>query len=153
MTERLDEVLLEVRPKFYKLSWVCRLSPFILFFGVIVAAITVSNLDLFSFVVLMAYILIVLGVLCAISIAYGKTVYKFYKDKITFDKGFLIKRHKSIYYKNIRELSVEEGPIQRIVGLGSILINTAATESHGIYLGDLENIQDIYKKAELLING
>ena len=42
--------------------------------------------------------------------------------------------------------------IQRKFGIGSILLNTAATESHGIRLRDIENSDDFYKKIDGIIH-
>ena len=83
---------------------------------------------------------------------YKNTSYKLYDNRITFDYGFIWSTHKVIYYKDIRELSLEQGPIQKILGLGSILLNTAATESHGIRIRDIEKSEEFYKNADTIIN-
>jgi uncharacterized membrane protein YdbT with pleckstrin-like domain len=60
---------------------------------------------------------------------YARTEYRFYKDHLEFDEGFLAIRKKEIRYADVKEITLRRGVLQRPYGLGTIYLATMATGS------------------------
>ncbi len=89
---------------------------------------------------------------------YEKTEYRFYKTKMEYYEGFFNLEEKTIQYKNITEVYLRRGIIQKQFNLGTIYLATPATgmttsrARSGIAIMDIENPEDVYKKVKELIN-
>jgi membrane protein YdbS with pleckstrin-like domain len=62
---------------------------------------------------------------------YGKTNYTFYEDRLEFEEGFFSRNKKVIKYRDVLEVSLRRGILQRSCGLGTIYLATLATGSSG----------------------
>jgi uncharacterized membrane protein YdbT with pleckstrin-like domain len=60
---------------------------------------------------------------------YGRTEYKFSEDRLEFEEGFFSLNKKVILLKDVREVTLRKGFLQRLYGLGSIYLATLATGS------------------------
>jgi uncharacterized membrane protein YdbT with pleckstrin-like domain len=60
---------------------------------------------------------------------YSRTTYTFYDDRIEFEEGFFARNKKVIKYRDILEITLRQGILQRVVGLGTIYLGTLATGS------------------------
>ncbi len=89
---------------------------------------------------------------------YAKTKYVFYSDRLEYDEGFWTTERKSIKYKNITEANIRRGVVQKMYGLGTIILSTPATgiqrgrARSGIKISDIENAEEVYKKILQLIS-
>ena len=89
---------------------------------------------------------------------YAKTEYKFYKNKLDYSEGVFTVGDKSVNFNGIIEVNLVRGVAQRMFGLGTIVLSTAATDdviSHSrreIRIADLEYPEIIYKKVKAIIN-
>ena len=82
-----------------------------------------------------------------------KTEYRFYKDRVEYYHGFLVRSRKTLSYDKISNLGVREGIIERMFGLGTIFIDTAGYSRTGYELAmhNLENPNQIYEQLSKLI--
>lgn len=110
-------------------------------------------------------------VVCFIKKAnYGKTEYRFYDDHLEFEEGFLTINKKVVKYKDIKEVTLRRGVLQRSAGLGSLYLSTLATGSNnagnafgsifgagstsasGIYLRDIADPELEYDRVRALVD-
>ena len=60
---------------------------------------------------------------------YARTQYNFFDDRLEFEEGFFTINKKLIKYKDIKEVTLRKGFLQRAYGLGTIYLATEATGS------------------------
>lgn len=79
-------------------------------------------------------------------ISYEEVEYRFYKDRIEYVDGFLVKNKKMIKYENIIDISQTRGVLfDRLFNLGTIQISTAGTSIiTGLYMYYIENPDYVY---------
>jgi len=80
--------------------------------------------------------------------------YDFYKTKVIYRDSFINISEKEVKYKNIREVSLRRGLIQRGFNLGTIVLYTNAETGYanGIMINNVENAEQVYKNIKELIN-
>lgn len=85
---------------------------------------------------------------------YENYSYDFYNTKVIYKDGFINKSEKEVKYKYIREVSKRESFIQRCFGLGTITLHTNAETGYanGINIINVENVEEIYKKINEIID-
>ncbi|MDX2027819.1 MAG: PH domain-containing protein [Alphaproteobacteria bacterium] len=100
---------------------------------------------------------------------YDRTEYKFYDDRLEFEEGFFTINKKIIKYKDIREVTLRKGILQRACGLGTIYLATLATGStsyasaavafgfgnvsaSGICVRDISEPDEMYEKIKTLVD-
>ena len=88
---------------------------------------------------------------------YAKTKYIFYPGKMEYSEGFFTIEEKTISYERIAELYLRKNVLQKMYGLGTIVLSTPATGSirgrarSGIRLADIKNPDEVYKKIKNII--
>lgn len=60
---------------------------------------------------------------------YARTEYKFADDRLEFEEGFFTINEKVVRYKDIKEVTLRKGLLQRMYDLGTIYLATEATGS------------------------
>ena len=60
---------------------------------------------------------------------YQRTTYTFYDDHIDFEEGFFSHNRKVVRYRDVVEVTLRKGVLQRMAGLGTICLATVATGS------------------------
>jgi membrane protein YdbS with pleckstrin-like domain len=60
---------------------------------------------------------------------YGRTEYRFFADHLEFEEGFFSINEKVIRFRDVKEVTLRKGILQRIYGLGTIYLATLATGS------------------------
>ncbi len=60
---------------------------------------------------------------------YKMTIYTFYDDEIAFEEGFFSRNKKVVKYRDVVEVTLRRGVLQRFAGLGTIYLATVATGS------------------------
>ena len=58
---------------------------------------------------------------------YSRTQYRFFDDRLEFEEGFFSINEKVIRYRDVKEVTLHKGFLQRIYGLGTIYLATLAT--------------------------
>ena len=88
---------------------------------------------------------------------YAKTEYRFYQTKLDYYEGFFTTEEKTIDYKNITEVNLVKGIIQKKYGLGTVVLSTPATgfahgrARSGIRIHDIPNAEQVYQQVKGLI--
>ena len=99
---------------------------------------------------------------------YQSTEYKFFDDRLEFEEGFFSLNKKVIQLRDVREVTLRKGLLQRLYGLGSIYLATPATgalsspntfaaigfgsvSSSGIIVRDVADPDGVYLKISDLI--
>jgi membrane protein YdbS with pleckstrin-like domain len=62
---------------------------------------------------------------------YSRTEFRFFPDRLEFDEGFFSINKKVVLFRDVREVTLHKGMIQRLYGLGTIYLATIATGSTG----------------------
>ncbi len=60
---------------------------------------------------------------------YARTEYSFFDDHLEVVEGFFSRQMKSVAYRDVREVTLTRGLLQRLCGLGSMYLGTLATGS------------------------
>ncbi len=60
---------------------------------------------------------------------YSRTEYRFFDDHLEFEEGFFSINKKVIQFRDVKEVTMRQGILQRIYGLGTIYLATLATGS------------------------
>ncbi|NQU17653.1 MAG: PH domain-containing protein [Candidatus Saganbacteria bacterium] len=163
VVESKDPVLV-LKPKFVlMLALLSNLA--MVFYVPFVAAIFVVAFIEGSHILLVAglVVLVVFGIIAAFpivikKITYGKTSYRFYNTRLDYFEGFWTVEEKTIDYRKVTEVNLRKGFIQKMFGLGTIILSTPATGGSygmamsGIHLKDLENPDQVYKKLKELVH-
>lgn len=158
-----NNVMLNVKPTF-KLIYM--LLPYIPTFLIFIApvAFMLSMPSDFAGVAdqiktICTYIIIGILAITAISIFFVKKQYKaynydFYKTKVVYRDSFINISEKEVKYKHIREVYLRRGLVQRMFGLGTIVLYTNAETGYlgGITINNVENAEEVYKNIKELID-
>jgi uncharacterized membrane protein YdbT with pleckstrin-like domain len=60
---------------------------------------------------------------------YARTEYKFSNDRLEFEEGFFTINEKVVRYRDIKEVTLRKGFLQRLYNLGTIYLGTGVTGS------------------------
>lgn len=98
---------------------------------------------------------------------YANTTYTVYDDRLELSEGFLTTQRKTIRFKDVREVMVREGVMQRAEKLGSVHLATQASGSgrgspmgflgfhsvsnSGLTLLDIENSEQVYQNLKDMV--
>ncbi len=88
---------------------------------------------------------------------YARTEYRFYPNRLEYYEGFLNIQQKSILYRNVQEVTLRKGLIQRRYNLGTIVLSVPADMiagrglRGGIQVADIEAPDDVYEAVKKLI--
>ncbi len=88
---------------------------------------------------------------------YVKTEYRFYNTRLDYYEGFFTTEEKTIDYRNITEVNLVRGVIQKKYGLGTIVLSTPATgfvsgrARSGIRIQDIPHAEQVYQQVKGLI--
>lgn len=81
------------------------------------------------------------------------TSYKVYNDRINFDEGFINHKYRSILFKDIKEIHLDQNFIQKKYKIATLRFITAASNQvyeESIKFQDIENPQFVYTKVKEL---
>ncbi len=100
---------------------------------------------------------------------YSKTEYQFFDDRVEFEEGFFSQNRKVIKLRDVKEVTLRKGMLQRLYGLGSIYLATQATgnwaspnvfsalgfgnvSASGIIVRDIPDPDEAYQNISQLID-
>jgi membrane protein YdbS with pleckstrin-like domain len=87
--------------------------------------------------------------------SYAKTEYRFYADRMEYFEGFFVIQQKTIYYRDVREVLLKKGMVQRRYNLGTVILATLAsptdTTQPGIRVADIEGPDNLYEEIKSLV--
>ena len=122
----------------------------------------------FTFFGALAFVGIPLVIYVGKKLNYARTEYKFFDDRLEFEEGFFSLNRKIIMLRDVREVTLQKGFLQRPYGLGSIYLATPATglwspsnafatlgfgnvAASGIIIRDIANPDETYTKIAQLV--
>jgi len=152
------EIQLRVQPSF-KFAYMVLPSAivfgiFILFFSLMMGMIS-AGVGFGVFLVSTLIMVIILGIKTALNKKqYDSFCYDFYKTKVIYRDSFLNLSEKEVKYKYIREVTMRQTFIQRYFNIGNIILFTNAETGYGngIYIMNVENVQDVYRDIKSVID-
>ncbi len=62
---------------------------------------------------------------------YSRTEYQFFPDRLEFEEGFFSVNDKTVKFRDVSEVTLHRGALQRLYGLGTVYLATPATGSSG----------------------
>jgi membrane protein YdbS with pleckstrin-like domain len=100
---------------------------------------------------------------------YGRTEYKFLPDRLELEEGFFSVNKKVVRLKDVKEITLHKGVLQRLYGLGTIYLATLATGSpshtnvfnalgfgnvsaSGVGVRDIRDPDDAYEKIRRMVD-
>ena len=152
------EIQLRVQPSF-KFAYMVLPSAivfgiFILFFSLMMGMIS-AGVGFGVFLVSTLIMVIILGIKTALNKKqYDSFCYDFYKTKVIYRDSFLNLSEKEVKYKYIREVTMRQTFIQRYFNIGNIILFTNAETGYGngIYIMNVEDVQDVYRDIKSVID-
>lgn len=75
----------------------------------------------------LAFVAIPLVVYVGRKLTYAHTVYAFHDDRVEFETGFFSISRKVVDFRDVKEVTLRKGVLQRLYGLGTIYLATLAT--------------------------
>lgn len=159
-TEKIldTEIQLRVKPSF-KFGYM--ILPFLIMCVIIALlfslamSIVSAALGVLSFIVLSLIFAFILGITTIINKKqYNSFCYDFYKTKVIYRDSFFNLSEKEVKYKYIREVTMRQTFIQRYFNIGNIILFTNAETGYGngIYITNVENVQDVYRDIKSVID-
>jgi membrane protein YdbS with pleckstrin-like domain len=99
----------------------------------------------------------------------ARTEYNLFSDRLEFEEGFFSINRKVIKFRDVEEITLRKGPLQRIYGLGTVYIATLATgisssynpfgaigfgnvSASGVSVRDIPNPDDAYDRVKKLFD-
>jgi uncharacterized membrane protein YdbT with pleckstrin-like domain len=135
-----DKLLFSVRPVF--IGWIALLVQLPLqlfftfwaggFFGAMTSTLHIFPKDSavpFIFFGMLAFFGIPAVAYIGKKLNYTRTEYRFFADHLEFEEGFFSINKKVINFRDVKEVTLRKGILQRIYGLGTIYLATLATGS------------------------
>lgn len=74
------------------------------------------------------------------------TRYTVYADRVLIDRGFVFRRHDEIRLYRVMDLKVVQGPIQRLFGIGNVILLTADASTPRFVLQDVMQPKEVMMK-------
>lgn len=159
-TERTPdtEIQLTVKPSF-KFGYM--VLPSLIIYGIMILIFSLmmgsisASVGFTIFLVGFVILAIILGIKTALNKKqYDSFCYDFYKTKVIYKDSFLNVSEKEVKYKHIREVTMRQTFIQRYFNIGNIILFTNAETGfgNGIYIVNVENVQDVYRKIKAVID-
>lgn len=152
------EIQLTVKPTF-KFGYM--VLPALIIYGIIILIFGITffsisiGVGLIVMIVCFLFLIAILAIKAAINKKqYNNYSYDFYKTKVIYKDSFLNMSEKEVKYKYIREVTMRQTFIQRWFNIGSIILFTNAETGYGngIYIMNVENVQDVYKNIKSIID-
>lgn len=152
------EIRLRVQPSF-KFGYM--VLPSLIIYGIIILIFSLimgtisAGVGLVVFLVCFVILALILGIKTALNKKqYDSFCYDFYKTKVIYRDSFLNLSEKEVKYKYIREVTMRQTFIQRYFNIGNIILFTNAETGYGngIYIMNVENVQEIYRDIKSIID-
>jgi membrane protein YdbS with pleckstrin-like domain len=142
------------------------------FFGSIMSWLQIlpeARLMLFAVPGLITFFLILIVGYISKKLIYSHTEYRVYPDRLEFEGGFLARNRKTLRFRDVREVTLHKGLLQRMCGLGTIYLGSVATgtvlnlspfsaiglgnvSASGIAIRDISNSDEAFKKLQTHID-
>ena len=81
---------------------------------------------------------------------YKRAHFKILEDRVEYFRDFVTLRITDLKYKNVKEMTLTQGPLQKVFGLGTILLQSHASPqsykggSSGLKIYNIENPKEVF---------
>jgi len=140
-----------------------------LFFGGLTQAFIPGSRAPFIFFGAVAFFGIPIAAYFGKKLNYGRTEYRFFTDRLEFEEGFFSINEKVIKFRDVKEVTLRKGFLQRFYDLGTIYLATLATGSSpsfrpfnalgfgnvsgsGISVRDIQSPDESFDKVKQLVD-
>lgn len=140
-----------------------------LFFGGLTQAFIPGSRAPFIFFGAVAFFGIPIAAYFGKKLNYGRTEYRFFTDRLEFEEGFFSINEKVIKFRDVKEVTLRKGFLQRFYDLGTIYLATLATGSSpsfrpfnalgfgnvsgsGISVRDIQSPDETFDKVKQLVD-
>lgn len=146
-----------IHPSFKKYLWLIRAAIYLLFPPFLIVENIVGAIFLYALAVnydymisvLAGHVILLSGVLIVPMKIYGGTTFKVTPTGIVHNLDFLWNKRKEVLFSNIKEVELKASFLQKLFGLGTIVIHTQASTTSdnkpGLSLFDIENPEKVYE--------
>lgn len=144
-----------IKPSFVKPLWIIRTGLTLLFPPFIFIEFALGGLICYSFsepgflAWFIGYIILLCPIVGGASEIYNGTTFEVTHSSVSHNRNFLSSRKKEVLLTNIKEIELKSGVLQKLFGLGTIVIHTQAStvgeNRTGISLYDIVNSNEIYE--------
>ncbi len=164
-----DDLVMVLKPKYITKITVLRLLPVILLSGFLLAmfpvliVLTIESIgDIWFPTEVMILTLLFSFLIFGITIflpayvqkkTYQNIVYRIYQDRVDFDKGSFTVEENTIRFKDVKEVILRQGYLQKKVGLGTIFLSAITfTKPTSKTLVDIEDPEKVCEKIKRLVS-
>jgi len=153
-----NEIQLIVKPTFkfeyMILPWFLIYMSIIITISLLIALMSISTAFLVFFISFFILLICVMLDTIITRKQYNNLTYNFYKTKVIYKDNFINLAEKEVKYKYIREIVMQQSFIQREINIGNIILYTNAEieYNNGIYINNVENVEEIYKTIKNIVN-
>lgn len=120
-------------------------------YNIVKESISLEYLNIVKIVVIVLEIIILLNLLISPQIRYKRYRYLINSEKIDVIEGLLFITREIVPIERIHKITVQKGPIDRIFGLGKVIITTAGGEATIRFLEE-EKADEIAEHLKTKIN-
>ncbi|MBX9786573.1 MAG: PH domain-containing protein [Alphaproteobacteria bacterium] len=148
----------KIKPSFIKPLWIIRAGLYLLIPPFIFIEFFVGAMISFSFsrneflAWCVGYIIFLFGVIIGVLGTYNGTTFEIGPNSVSHNRNFLWSKKKEVLLTNIKEIELKSGFLQKLFGLGTIVMHTQASTAGnnqtGLSLFDLENANKIYESLK-----
>ena len=148
------EILINIKPTFKLLYLYLPVIIIYLPIALILAVMLLFVSPIASLIIIMLFIGIFSIIIFINKKQYDSYTYDFYRTKVIYKDSFLNLSEKEVKYKYIREVTMRQTFIQRYFNIGNIILFTNAETGYGngIFIRNVENVSDVYKKIKTIID-
>lgn len=151
----------DIHPSFKKYLWLVRAALYLLIpllwvaealLGGIVLSALVEKFDMnddFALSIVVGYFILLFSSLIVSMKIYRGTIFKITPTGVAHNLNFLWNKRKEVLFSNIKEVELKASFLQKLFGLGTIVIHTQASTTKdnkpGLSLFDIENPERVYE--------
>jgi membrane protein YdbS with pleckstrin-like domain len=148
---RLEEkTLFKIRPSLVTTVFVYGLGAIILFVVTMGLLLVITNADsvpvLIGLILVVCLLIAMLGLLIWESISRLMAGYTFTNWRLYMEQGVVRRSHKSIPLPKITSVTLQQGPLQKIIGIGNLTVHTEAPDGKE----ELTRMIDVPKAAQVI---
>ncbi len=145
-----EKTLLKIRPSLVTTIFVYGLGVIILFLVIIGLVLVSASLSGTVFVSVLALLFILLIVMLVLlmgkSLSHLMTSYTLTNRRVYLEKGVFKRGHKSIPFFKIKNITLHQGLLQKIIGMGNLTIHIATPAGKE----ELDHLMDVSKAAQVI---
>lgn len=145
----------KIKPSFEEPLWIIRTVLLLLFPPLLFPEFIIGSLICYRFCEpgfltwFVGYAILLCSVFCGAMGTYSGTTFEISPNGVSYNLNFLWSKRKEVLLTNIKEVELKIGFLQRVFGVGTIVMHTQASTAGknktGLSLFDIENPDKVYE--------